>query len=179
MDNSSKKIKDDLHSIAMHEAGHGYAYLLAGLSFDFITIDSVLLNLYTSGHSLGYIFPINNTCCDQTSPISGLLPEAFHECFIADFIIVAGLAAETLHRKGTFSRHSSRSDVKMLNDNPLMNSSGTFKKKYRGFLLAYTFELFKQKEHYSKIQKIADELLKYKTLSYDQVREIVQQQVLK
>lgn len=163
----------------MHEAGHAYAFILSELSFEFISIDPVLLNLYTSGHSSGYIFPIQTTCRDEPDLASSLSPEAFHECFIADFIIVAGLVAETLHRKGKFCRQSSKSDVKMLNDNPLMNKPEPFRTKYRSFLLEYTFQLFKQKEHFIMIKKIADELLKYRTLSYDQVKEIVQQQVLK
>jgi hypothetical protein len=80
MDDSSKNMKDDIRSIAFHEVGHAYAHLLVKSSFDFVTIDSVLLNLYTSGHSSGYIFPIRKTCFDEPDLTSSLSPEAFHEC---------------------------------------------------------------------------------------------------
>ena len=83
----------------------------------------------------------------------------------------------TIFRNGKFNKNSSKSDVKMLHDNPLMNHPEPFRKKYRSFLLEYTFQLFKQKEHFSMIKKIANELLKEKTLYYDQVRKIVEEQV--
>lgn len=177
MDNSSKHMKEEIRSIAFHEAGHAYAHLLAGLFFGFVSIDPKQIEKYSTGNSYGYIFPVHNNCSEGMGATSSLFPEDFFECFKTDFVIIGGLVAETLYSKGKLNRNSSKSDVKILKDKPWMNNSGTFKKKYLGFLLAFAFELLKQKEHYSMINKIADALLMHKSLSYDQVRGIVQEQV--
>jgi ATP-dependent Zn protease len=64
-----------------------------------------------------------------------------------------------------------------LNNSRLINQPEPLRTAYKRFLIAYTFQLLSLNVHKQLIKKIADELLKKKTLSYEQVQEIVDQYV--
>ncbi len=167
---------DSIEQIALHESGHSLAHLLTGLKFSFVTIDPTQLAIHTDGKSLGYLLPIRTYSGDESGTYDKLSPPEFYQCFNQDVTIIAGYVAQRIFTK-YFDRTGSKTDIATLNSNRMMNQAEPFRSIYRKFLFAYTFELFGLNENKRMIKKIAKELLKRKTLSFDEVNKIVNQHV--
>ena len=167
---------DSIEQIAIHEAGHVLGYILTGRPFAFVTIEPSALKIHTDGKSLGYILPIQTYSGDESSTYDKLSPPDFFQCFSRDVTIIGGYCAQRLFRKN-FDRTGSQSDIANLYSNRMMNQAEPFRTRYKQFLFTYTFELFRQTENKRMIKKIAKELLKRKTLSFDEVNRIVNQHV--
>lgn len=165
---------DNIEQIAIHEAGHALAYILAGLQFSVVTIDQS--KIHNDGMSLGYILPIKPYYGEGSGTYYKLSPPEFFQCFSEDITLIAGYVAQRVFTKN-FDRTGSKTDIRILYNNRMMNQDEPFRSLYRNFLFSYTFELFKLNENKRMIKKIAKELLKRKTLSYDQVKEIVDQNI--
>jgi len=166
-------MKDDAKYVAIHEAGHAFANVLFKIPFHYVTIvpeEEDVVN--TGGHTLGYIMPIKPYSGKEESTYSKLIPDEFFSSFSEDVTILAGSVAEALYRK-KFNKYSAKADIFILINNRLINHPEPFRSKYRSFLISYTYLLLKQKANYKMIVKIADELMKKKTLDYDQVRKII------
>jgi len=161
-----------IEQIATHEAGHALAHILTGLPFSIVTIDPQLAG-HSVGKSLGYIQPIIPYDRKESDNYSKLLPDDFFQCFSEDVTIVAGYVAQRIFTK-EFDRNGSKKDIKILYSNKMMNHPEPFRMKYRDFLIAYTFMLFQMNQNKIMIRKIADELLKHKTLGYEEVIMIVE-----
>ena len=166
----------DIQQIAIHESGHALAYTLTGRKFSFVTIEPSALKIHTDGKSLGYILPLQTYSGDESSTYDKLSPPDFFQCFSEDVTVVAGYVAQRIFTKD-FDRTGSKSDLRTFYKNRMMNQAEPFRTRYKQFLFTYTFELFKLNENKRMIKKIADELLKRKTLYYDQVKTIVDQDV--
>jgi hypothetical protein len=161
---------DSIQQIALHESGHALAHILTGLPFSFVTINPSKIN--NDGESLGYILPIKPYYGAGSGTYNKLSPPEFFQCFSEDITIIAGYVAQRVFTKN-FDRTGSNTDIRILYSNRMMNQDEPFRTLYRNFLFSYTFELFKLTENKRMIKKIADELLKYETLNYGQVKEII------
>ncbi|HNX65549.1 MAG TPA: hypothetical protein PKH02_01630 [Bacteroidales bacterium] len=167
-------MKDSLKQIALHESGHALAHILVGLPFSVVTIEPKL-DGQSKSQSLGYIQPLTPYFDDSTS-YSGLSSDEFLHSFSIDVTVIAGFISQRVFAK-EFDKTGSKTDFKILNSNRLMNQPEPFRTAYKRFLIAYTFQLLSMNVHKQMIMKIADELLKKKTLNYDEVKKIVDQYV--
>lgn len=165
---------DSIEQIALHEAGHVLSHILTGLKFSIVTIEPSALKTYTDGKSLGYLVPVKAYSAEESNSYSILSPPEFFQSFCEDVTIIAGYAAQRIFSKD-FDKNGSKTDFQTLNSNRLINQPEPFRTAYKRFLIVYTFQLFSLNVHKQILLKIVDELLKHKTLSYDQVQEIVDQ----
>jgi hypothetical protein len=165
-------MNDSIEQIAIHEAGHALAHVLTGLPFSLITIDQKRLAVYGDGKSLGYLQPVKPYDREESDSYSKLFPYDFFQCFSQDLTVIAGYVAQRVFTKG-FDKTGSKTDMKILYSNRMMNHPEPFRSKYRDFLITYTFMLFQMNQNKIMIWEIANELLKHKTLSYDQINKIV------
>lgn len=170
-------MKDSIQHVAIHESGHALAHILTGLKFSIVSIDSSTLKIYTDGKSLGYIQPNTAYYYDSTA-YSILSPEEFFHSFSIDVTIIAGYISQRIF-SGTkhFDKTGSKTDFLELNNRRLINQPEPFRTAYKRFLIAYTFQLLSLNIHKQILIKIADELLREKTLTYEQVQAIVDQHV--
>ncbi len=165
----------DIQQIAIHEAGHVIGHILTGRPFAFVTIEPSALNIHTDGKSLGYIQPITPYYHDKAS-YSRITPNEFYQNFSEDLTILSAYVAQRIFSKD-FDRTGSKTDFLELNKSRLINQPEPFRSSYKKFLIAYTYQLLSMNVHKQMIMKIADELLKKKTLNYDEVKKIVDQYV--
>ena len=166
---------DSLEQIALHEAGHALGYILTERPFAFVTINPGKLKIHTDGKSLGYLQPITPYYHDK-SAYSRLTPPEFFQNFSEDVTILSAYVAQRIFSKD-FDRTGSKTDFLELNKSRLINQPEPFRSSYKKFLIAYTYQLLSMNVHKQMIMKIADELLKKKTLNYDEVKKIVDQYV--
>ena len=166
---------DNIQQIALHESGHALGHFLTGRKFLFVTIDPGKLKIHTDGKSLGYLQPITPYYHDKAS-YSRITPDEFFQSFSEDVTILSAYVAQRIFSKD-FDRTGSRTDFLALNKSGLINQPEPLRTAYKKFLIAYTFQLLSLNVHKQLILKIADELLEKKTLSYEQVQEIVDQYV--
>ena len=164
---------DSLEQIALHEAGHALGYILTGRPFAFVTIEPSELKIHTDGKSLGYLQPITPYYHDNVA-YSRLTPDEFFQNFIEDVTILSAYVAQRIFSKD-FDRTGSKTDFLALNKSGLISQPEPFRTAYKRFLIAYTFQLLSLDVHKQLLLKITDELLKKKTLTYDQVQAIVDQ----
>jgi hypothetical protein len=174
---TGKIMHDNIEQIAIHEAGHALAHILTDLPFSIVTIEPKQLAIHTDGNSLGYIQPINPPTGEDIDSYSKLSPDEFFQCFCEDMTVISGYVAQRVLTK-KFDKTGSKTDIKVLYSNSMMNHPEPFRSKYRDFLIAYTFMLFQMNRNKRLIKKIADELLRHKTLGYDQVKKIVEEMYL-
>ena len=166
---------DSLEQIALHEAGHALGYILTGRPFAFVTIEPSELKIHTDGKSLGYLQPITPYYHDKAS-YSRLTPPEFFQNFSEDVTILSAYVAQRIFSKD-FDRTGSKTDFLALNNSGLINQPEPLRTAYKRFLIAYTFQLLSLNVHKQMLIEIADELLKKKTLNYDEVKKIVDQYV--
>ena len=166
---------DRFQQIALHEAGHSLAHILTGRPFAFVTIDPGKLKIHTDGKSLGYLQPITPYYHDKVN-YSRITPNEFYPNFSEDLTILSAYVAQRIFSKD-FDRTGSKTDFLALNKSGLISQPEPFRTAYKRFLIAYTFQLLSLDVHKQLLLKITDELLKKKTLTYDQVQEIVDQYV--
>ena len=166
---------DNIRQIAIHEAGHVIGHILTGRPFAFVTIEPSELKIHTDGKSLGYLQPITPYYHDKAS-YSRLTPPEFFQNFSEDMTVLSAYVAQRIFSKD-FDRTGSKTDFLALNKSGLINQPEPFRTAYKRFLIAYTFQLLSLDVHKQLLLKITDELLKKKTLTYDQVQEIVDQYV--
>ena len=165
----------DIQHIAIHESGHALAHILTGLQFSFVSINSSALKIHTDGKSLGYIQPISAYYHDSTA-YSILSPDEFFHSFSIDVTVIAGYISQRIF-SNNFDKNGSKTDFLELNNRRLINQPEPFRTAYKRFLIVYTHQLLSMNVHKQMIMKIADELLKKKTLNYDEVKKIVDQYV--
>ena len=165
----------DIQQIAIHESGHVLAHILTGRPFAFVTIEPSELKIHTDGKSLGYLQPITPYYHDKVN-YSRITPNEFYQNFSEDLTILSAYVAQRIFSKD-FDRTGSKTDFLALNKSGLINQPEPLRTAYKKFLIAYTFQLLSLNVHKQLILKIADELLEKKTLSYEQVQEIVDQYV--
>jgi len=166
---------DSLEQIALHEAGHALGYILTERPFAFVTINPGKLKIHTDGKSLGYLQPITPYYHDK-SAYSRLTPPEFFQNFSEDVTILSAYVAQRIFSKD-FDRTGSKTDFLALNNSGLINQPEPLRTAYKRFLIAYTFQLLSLNVHKQMLIEIADELLKKKTLNYDEVKKIVDQYV--
>jgi len=166
-------LHDNIKQIAIHEAGHVLGHILTGRPFAFVTIEPSALKIYTDGKSLGYLQPTTPYYHDKAS-YSRITPDEFFQNFSEDVTVIAGYISQRIF-SGTkgFDKTGSRTDFVALNNSRLLNQPEPFRTAYKKFLIAYTYQLLSLNVHKQMILKIADDLLKNKTLTYEQVQEIV------
>lgn len=169
-------MNDSIEQIAIHEAGHALAHVLTGLPFSLITIDQKKLAVYGDGRSLGYLQPVIPYERPDSDSYDKLCPDDFFQCLSKDLTVIAGYVAQRVLSKN-FDKTGSKTDMKILYSNRMMNHPEPFRTKYRDFLITYTFMLFQMNQNKIMIRKIANELLKHKTLNYDQVKDIIYPEV--
>ncbi len=165
----------DIQQIAIHEAGHALGYILTERPFAFVTINPGKLKIHTDGKSLGYLQPITPYYHDK-SAYSRLTPPEFFQNFSEDVTILSAYVAQRIFSKD-FDRTGSKTDFLALNNSGLINQPEPLRTAYKRFLIAYTFQLLSLNVHKQMLIEIADELLKKKTLNYDEVKKIVDQYV--
>ena len=165
-------MKDDAQYVAIHEAGHAFAHVLFKIPFHFVTIVPEKDVINTGGRTLGHIMPIEPYSAKTESTYSKLIPDEFFLCFAEDVTILAGSVSEAIFRK-KFNKYSAKADISILINNRLFHYPEPFRTRYRSLLISYTYILLKQKENYKMIKKIAEALIVEKTLSYGQVKKIV------
>ena len=165
----------DIQQIAIHEAGHALGYILTERPFAFVTINPGKLKIHTDGKSLGYLQPITPYYHDKSAYSRLTLPEFFQN-FSEDVTILSAYVAQRIFSKD-FDRTGSKTDFLALNKSGLVNQPEPFRSSYKKFLIAYTYQLLSMNVHKQMIMKIADELLKKKTLNYDEIKKIVDQYV--
>ena len=163
----------DIQQIAIHEAGHALGYILTERPFAFVTINPGKLKIHTDGKSLGYLQPITPYYHDK-SAYSRLTPPEFFQNFSEDVTILSAYVAQRIFSKD-FDRTGSKTDFLALNKSGLINQPEPLRTAYKKFLIAYTFQLLSLNVHKQIILKIADELVRNKTLTYEQVQKIVDQ----
>lgn len=166
---------DSIQQIALHEAGHALAHILTGRQFSFVTIDPGKLKIHTDGKSLGYLQPITPYYHDKVN-YSRITPNEFYQNFSEDLTILSAYVAQRIFSKD-FDRTGSKTDFLALNKSGLVNQPEPFRSSYKKFLIAYTYQLLSMNVHKQMIMKIADELLKKRTLNYDEIKKIVDQYV--
>ena len=171
---TADEMHDSIKQIAIHESGHALAHVLTGLPFSLITIDQKKLAVYGDGKSLGYLQSVIPYYRGESDSFDKLCPDDFCQCFSKDVTVIAGYVAQRVFAKD-FDKTGSKTDIKILYSNQMMNQPEPFRTKYRDFLITYTFMLFQINQNKRLIRKIADELLKHKTLSYNQVLKIVEE----
>ncbi len=166
---------DSIEQIAIHESGHALAHILTGLQFSIVTIEKSALKSHTDGKSLGYIQPTTPYYHDKAS-YSRITPDEFYQNFSEDVSTIAGYISQRIF-SGTkgFDKTGSRTDFLALNNSRLLNQPEPFRTAYKRFLIIYTFQLLSLDVHKQLLLKITDELLEKKTLTYEQVQEIVDQ----
>jgi len=164
---------DNIQQIAIHEAGHVLGHILTGRPFAFVTIDSGKLKIHTDGKSLGYLQPTTPYYHDKAS-YSRITPDEFFQNFSEDVTILSAYVAQRIFSKD-FDRTGSKTDFLALNKSGLINQPEPLRTAYKKFLIAYTFQLLSLNVHKQIILKIADELVRNKTLTYEQVQKIVDQ----
>ena len=162
---------DNIQQIALHESGHALAHILLGRQFAFVTINPSALKIHTDGKSLGYLQPITPYFHDSAS-YSRLSPDDFYKSFSIDVTIIAGYITQRIF-SNDFDRTGSKTDFLALNKSGLINQPEPLRTAYKKFLIAYTFQLLSLDVHKQLLFKITDELLKKKTLTYEQVQKIV------
>lgn len=167
---------DNIEQIALHEAGHSLGHILTGLKFSIVTIDPSALKTYTDGKSLGYLVPVKAYSAEGSDSYSILSPHEFFQSFREDVTVIAGYVAQRIF-SNDFDRNGSKTDFLNLNSNRLINQPEPFRTAYKRFLIIYTFQLLSLNVHKQMLLKIADELLKKKTMKYDEVKNIVDQYV--
>ena len=165
----------DIQQIAIHEAGHALGYILTERPFAFVTINPGKLKIHTDGKSLGYLQPITPYYHDKSAYSRLTLPEFFQN-FSEDVTVLSAYVAQRIFSKD-FDRTGSKTDFLALNKSGLVNQPEPFRSSYKKFLIAYTYQLLSMNVHKQMIMKIADELLKKKTLNYDEIKKIVDQYV--
>ena len=165
----------DIQQIAIHEAGHALGYILTERPFAFVTINPGKLKIHTDGKSLGYLQPITPYYHDK-SAYSRLTPPEFFQNFSEDVTVLSAYVAQRIFSKD-FDRTGSKTDFLALNNSGLINQPEPLRTAYKRFLIAYTFQLLSLNVHKQMLIEIADELLKKKTLNYDEVKKIVDQYV--
>ena len=163
----------DIQQIAIHEAGHALGYILTERPFAFVTINPGKLKIHTDGKSLGYLQPITPYYHDK-SAYSRLTPPEFFQSFSEDVTILSAYVAQRIFSKD-FDRTGSRTDFLALNKSGLINQPEPLRTAYKKFLIAYTFQLLSLNVHKQILLRIADELVRNKTLTYEQVQKIVDQ----
>ncbi len=166
---------DNIQQIALHESGHALAHILLGRQFAFVTIEPSELKIHTDGKSLGYLQPTMPYYHDKAS-YSRITPDEFFQNFSEDVTVLSAYVAQRIFSKD-FDRTGSKTDFLALNKSGLINQPEPLRTAYKKFLIAYTFQLLSLNVHKQLILKIAEELLEKKTLSYEQVQEIVDQYV--
>jgi hypothetical protein len=165
----------DIQQIAIHEAGHVLGHILTRRPFAFVTIEPSELKIHTDGKSLGYLQPTMPYYHDKAS-YSRLTPPEFFQNFSEDVTILSAYVAQRIFSKD-FDRTGSKTDFLALNNSGLINQPEPLRTAYKRFLIAYTFQLLSLNVHKQMLIEIADELLKKKTLNYDEVKKIVDQYV--
>jgi ATP-dependent Zn protease len=168
-----KEYENNLQNTAVHEAGHAFIHALLAIPFTYVTIIPDQNVNHYGDTALGSLMPIWSYCGKESGSNPCLDPNDFIICFMEDLGIIAGMVAEMLYRKDEMNFTGSKSDLKQLNHNCRNKLPASIRHKYSSFLIAYAFNLLKQKENYYLILKIAEELLEHKTLSYGQVKKIV------
>ena len=163
----------DIQQIAIHESGHALAYTLTGRKFSFVTIEPSALKIHTDGKSLGYLQPTMPYYHDKAS-YSRITPDEFFQNFSEDVTVLSAYVAQRIFSKD-FDRTGSKTDFLALNKSGLINQPEPLRTAYKKFLIAYTFQLLSLNVHKQIILKIADELVRNKTLTYEQVQKIVDQ----
>ncbi len=164
---------DNIQQIALHESGHALAHILLGRQFAFVTIEPSELKIHTDGKSLGYLQPTMPYYHDKAS-YSRITPDEFFQNFSEDVTVLSAYVAQRIFSKD-FDRTGSKTDFLALNKSGLINQPEPLRTAYKKFLIAYTFQLLSLNVHKQIILKIADELVRNKTLTYEQVQKIVDQ----
>lgn len=153
--------KKEINLRAIHQASHAVGYLWAGLPFQCVIIDD-----NKKGEGI---------VCHISEP-SGMLqskdimnPDLFTKIFLRDVLNWTGQEAELyflpddmldshgLHEPNMFFNPDEAEDEFMCN--------------YSEFVAVYTSQIVQ--EHIEDIKAIAKELVKRKTLSYDEIKRIV------
>lgn len=168
-----KEYENNLQNTAVHESGHAFVYALFSIPFKYVTILTNQNVKYSGETVMGFLMPVRSFCGMESSSNPRLDPNDFISCFGEDLGIISGMIAEMLYRKNKMAYEGSKSDLIQLKNNCRKKLPASIRKKYTSFLIAYAFNLLKQKENYNMVLKIAEALLLEKTLSYDQVKKII------
>ena len=111
---------------------------------------------------------------EEWNQYSILNPQAFERFFKNDFISLAGFIAELLYRKRS-NYKSSKADFRQWAYTSLNKLPERLSSKYQSFILEYTFQVLQEETNWSNITAIALALIDEETLTYDQVCEVIDQ----
>ena len=167
MNNHKKVTNKRLLRAAYHQASHTVAYLLTNRPFEYVTIRP-------DSDTLGYIQPTYNDWSINLKSNSFYVPSTFNTFFEYSFICIAGYVAEKIYG---FSYNSvgAHLDFQNLVNVTLSDLTDKLNTNYQKFMIQYTKEVLQK--HWEEISVVAEALYDRKTLTYNQVQEVIKERL--
>ena len=162
---------------AYHEAGHVVALILINRRFKYVTIvpeenKDDPFPVKTLGHVKEY--PLKNKYQWEINYFFD--PSVIDKYLKDDFTKVAGIIAEKIHT-GKFNNLGARGDFRNWVDTTLHDLPEKLSLSYQKFLLEYTKVILEMNINWIRITAVAEALLERKTLSYNQVWEVIRKRI--
>ena len=168
--NKNKKVTSKrLLRAAYHQAGHTVAYLLTNRPFEYVTIRP-------DSDTLGYIQASSNDGFDDLKSKSFYKPGKFNLFFDYSFIKVAGYMAEKIYGY-SYNSVGAHLDLQSLVNVTLADLPGKLISTYQRFILQYAKEVLEKL--WTEISVIAEALYERKTLTYNQVQNVIRERLKK
>jgi DNA-binding ferritin-like protein (Dps family) len=106
-----------------------------------------------------------------------LNPKEFNMFFKEDFIRLSGFVAEMIYRRRS-NYKSSKEDFRQWVGTSLIKLPEKLSSKYQSFILEYIFHVLVTERNWSNITAVALALIDEETLSYDQVLNVIEQNLI-
>lgn len=164
----AKKVDKEKRATAYHEAGHAIACYLSDRKFEYVTIKP-------KGDTLGQLKRKNHI---RFETMSITFPNQVGKFFTENFINGAGFVSEKMYR-GRNNMIGAKSDFKNMYLSSLSDLPDIFIKKYYAFLAEYILTVFQIENNWIRLKAIAEALIEKETLTYVEVINIAQNEILK
>jgi hypothetical protein len=168
-------LQKKIQYIAYHESGHAVAHFLAGIRFKFVTIKPVETEDEYGERILGYVMYDKPIYDEISNSRTKLYPVEFINYVRLDFTNLAGMVSEKIYHHGSYDFTAAKDNLELWKNNILDDLPEPLNSKYQDFIFEYTYQVLQLRVNWSCITAVAEALLNYETLSYNQVRSVLKE----